>query len=93
MKRTIRTVRLRIAGRVQGVGYRLWAIDTAARLGLRGWVRNRADGTVEAAIEGPPEAVDTLMSWMRTGPPGAVVESVEVFDEEPEGLTGFTIVR
>ena len=83
--------RLVVHGMVQGVGYR-WSLSReAGRLGVSGWVRNRADGTVEAVLEGPDEAVDALEAWCRTGPGGAGVSGVDVMTEAPEGLTGFTI--
>ena len=69
---------LKIRGVVQGVGYR-WAMTQAAReLDLAGWVRNRRDGSVEAMVAGPREAVDRLVAWARRGPAGAVVDDVEV---------------
>jgi acylphosphatase len=59
--------------------------------GIAGWVRNRADGTVEAVFEGEPDAVDSLVRLCEEGPRGAAVEQVEVVDEEPEGLTRFDV--
>jgi acylphosphatase len=85
--------RVVVSGIVQGVWFRGSAVDAAARLPVAGWIRNRPDGSVEAVIEGPGPAVDTLVTWMRTGPEHAVVERVEVTDEEPEGLDGFAVVR
>jgi acylphosphatase len=83
--------KLVIHGRVQGVFFR----DTFRRLaeqeGVAGWARNTWEGTVEAVLEGEEEAVDRLVAFAREGPEGARVERVEVFDEEPEGLTGFPI--
>ena len=64
---------IRVSGRVQGVGYRVSLQDEAARLGISGWVRNRRDGTVEALLQGSPEAVAALIAWARRGPPGARV--------------------
>lgn len=67
---------LRIHGRVQGVGYR-WALCAeASRLGLSGWVRNRRDGSVEALVYGPVEAVEALVVWAHRGPSMARVDSV-----------------
>ncbi|MBB4633729.1 acylphosphatase [Sphingosinicella soli] len=82
--------RLRIHGRVQGVWYRAWTLETAQRLGLDGWVRNRIDGTVEALAVGAPDAVDKLITACHAGPPAAKVERVEV--EAAEGIVprGFT---
>ncbi len=67
---------LRILGRVQGVGYRWSLCAEAERLGLVGWVRNRRDGSVEALVSGPLEAVDALLLWAQRGPAMARVESV-----------------
>lgn len=67
---------LRVRGRVQGVGYRWSLCAEAQRLGLSGWVRNRSDGSVEALVGGPAEAVDALILWARRGPPMARVDSI-----------------
>ena len=64
----------------------------AARLGVHGWVRNTADGRVEAAFEGPAEKVAAMVAWCRQGPPGAVIEEIRVRAEPPEGLDGFRIL-
>ena len=84
------TRHLRIEGRVQGVFYRASLIDEARRLGLAGWVRNRRDGSVEAVVQGPPDAVQALIDWAHQGPPRAQVERVEVTEAPAEVLTGFT---
>jgi acylphosphatase len=63
----------------------------ARREGVAGWVRNAPDGTVEAAFEGVPEAVDRMVRWMRLGPPDARVNELQVFDEAPRGETRFTV--
>ena len=75
--------RLRIRGRVQGVGFRDALCSEARRLGVLGWVRNRRDGSVEALLSGSPEAVAALTSWARRGPPAAQVRLVAV-EELPE---------
>jgi acylphosphatase len=85
-----RSVRLRIAGRVQGVGYRIWAERTAQSLGIRGWVRNRSDGSVELQATGDDEAVTTLIEACRQGPRAAVVTDVGVEEAEDEGFAGFS---
>ena len=83
------SARLRITGRVQGVGYRAWAIDTAARLGLRGWVRNRRDGSVEALVTGEEDAVAAMIEACREGPFAARVTEVEVSEAADDGSDGF----
>ena len=83
--------RLAITGRVQGVGYRDWAMETAQRLGLNGWVRNRIDGSVEALVVGDDEAVGKMIEACRRGPTLARVDSVDVepvdLDVLPSGFT------
>jgi acylphosphatase len=87
-----RTMRLRIAGAVQGVGYRYWTEEAAAELGLSGWVRNRRDGTVEAVISGSTDAVEQMIERCRQGPRAARVTSIDV-QEEPTGPSpGFEVL-
>jgi acylphosphatase len=74
----MKAVRLAITGRVQGVGYRDWVVRTARNLGLRGWVRNRTDGSVEALIAGEEAAVSTMIEACRRGPASARVDNVDV---------------
>ncbi len=83
--------RVIVHGRVQGVFFRDTTRRMARSRGLGGWVRNTPDGTVEAVFEGEGEAVESMVRWSRDGPRGAVVELVEVTDEEPEGLAEFRI--
>jgi acylphosphatase len=83
--------RVVVHGRVQGVGFRYSLARAAETRGVAGWARNSADGTLEAAFEGEPEAVDSLIRLCREGPRGAEVERVDVFEEEPEGLTRFDV--
>ena len=74
----MKTQRLQIEGRVQGVWFRESMCREAERLGVAGWVRNRPDGSVEAVIQGSAEAVDTLIEWARSGPPLARVDRIEL---------------
>jgi acylphosphatase len=87
----IDTVRQRavVRGRVQGVFFRETTRRAATAAGVAGWVRNLPDGAVEAVFEGDPTAVTELVAFCLVGPPDAVVDGVEVFDEPPEGLVGF----
>jgi acylphosphatase len=85
----VKTVRLRITGKVQGVGYRIWAMRTAASLGLRGWVRNRLDGSVEALVTGAPDAVCAMVKASGKGPPGAQVAQVAAVPDEDDGGNDF----
>jgi acylphosphatase len=80
--------RFLISGRVQGVGFRWFARDAAAREGVTGWVRNLDDGRVEALVEGEAEAVTRMERALRSGPPGARVHTVSVITEEPSGAYG-----
>jgi acylphosphatase len=83
------TRRLRIHGRVQGVFYRGWSVTTARALGLRGWVRNRRDGSVEMLVHGDAERVEAMIARCREGPPAASVERVEVAEDAEEAPVGF----
>lgn len=91
----IRRVLVTVSGRVQGVGYRRWTEMQALQLGLKGWVRNRADGAVEAEFEGPAESVDRMVESLHTGPAHARVEQVEVKRAivGMQSLDGFKIVE
>ena len=80
-----------VHGHVQGVFFRDTVRRSARDHGVSGWVRNRRDGTVGAVFEGPPEGVSALVELCRTGPPGAHVERVEVTEEQPEGVSGFSL--
>ena len=76
--------RYSICGRVQGVGFRYWTVGQAKRLGLLGWVRNCADGSVVVVVRGPSEALDQLAEALAHGPPAAWVERVETLPLEPQ---------
>ncbi|HYM32549.1 MAG TPA: acylphosphatase [Candidatus Cybelea sp.] len=75
--------RIRIHGRVQGVAYRAWTVETAEALGVRGWVRNRSDGTVEALLVGQVSVVQAMIEACRDGPPAARVARIDVEDDVP----------
>jgi acylphosphatase len=83
--------RVIVNGRVQGVGFRYSVARAAHSRGVAGWVSNRPDGNVEAVFEGEPEAVESLVRFCSEGPRGAVVDRVEIVEEEPEGLGRFAI--
>lgn len=83
--------RVIVHGFVQGVFFRDSLRRRALTAGVRGWVRNNRDGTVEAVFEGEDVAVERLVGFCRDGPRGARVDRVEVEIEEPEGLRGFSI--
>jgi acylphosphatase len=88
---TTRTVRLRIEGRVQGVGFRVFVERTAVALGLDGWVRNRRDGGVEAVVSGTPAAVEQMIERCHVGPPASRVDRVEVLAEAEKVASGFLV--
>ena len=82
--------RLVVTGRVQNVFYRDWFVEQATALGLDGWVRNRADTSVEAVVQGPAEMVDAIVARARTGSPASRVADVAISDDAPaETLAGF----
>ncbi len=83
--------RVRAHGQVQGVFFRDATRREASRLGVAGSARNCADGTVECVFEGPVEAVEAMLAFVRGGPGHASVTSVEVSSEEPEGVSGFSV--
>jgi acylphosphatase len=87
-----KSVRVLISGRVQGVLFRAFTRDTAVHEGLYGWVRNLADGRVEAVFEGEADRVDRMIAWCHQGSPGSRVERVEVYPKECRGdLKSFEI--
>jgi acylphosphatase len=83
--------RVVVHGQVQGVFFRDSMRRLAHSRGVSGWVANRRDGTVEAVFEGEKPAVERLLRFVHTGPRGASVQSVEVTDEEPQGLRSFEV--
>ena len=85
------TRRAVVSGRVQGVGFRFFAERAARDLGVRGWVRNLPDGSVETVAEGEEDAVSGYLARLRTGPGGSRVDAVAVDELAPQGLTAFEI--
>jgi acylphosphatase len=83
-------VHVRLAGRVQGVGFRAWTVHEARLAGLNGWVRNLRDGSLEAVICGDAAAVAVMLERLRTGPPGAVVRQFATSDAAEAPACGFT---
>lgn len=84
-------VRARVVGRVQGVGFRWHTMHRARSLGLRGWVRNVEDGSVDVHLEGPERAVDDMLAWLGDGPEAARVDDLVVTEVEATDLAGFEI--
>jgi acylphosphatase len=83
--------RVRVSGRVQGVWFRESCRQVAAQYGVAGWVRNRADGRVEAWFEGPADAVDAVVAWCHEGPRRAQVTRVEAVLVPPTGMADFEV--
>ena len=85
----VATTHLILHGRVQGVFYRDWTVETARSLGLAGWVRNLPNGTVEAHLEGEESAIARMIDAMRHGPPRARVDRIEKTRAELQGCSSF----
>jgi acylphosphatase len=83
--------RVTVSGRVQGVWFRESCREHAVGAGVTGWIRNRADGRVEAVLEGPEAAVARVVAWCQEGPERARVDRVDVVVEEPVGESGFHV--
>ena len=88
----MKSVRVLISGRVQGVWFRAWTKQQATALGLDGWVRNCFDGNVEALFAGPDEAVDTMIAQCCNGPPRACVSAVSSEQNELPKASGFYVL-
>jgi len=82
---------LSITGRVQGVFFRAWSREQAEALGLRGWIRNRPDGHVEAHVEGEQGAVEQMIERLRGGPPAAHVDDLRIWDADMCDFEGFEV--
>ena len=83
--------RVLVSGLVQGVFFRDSCERQARTRGVNGWVRNLPDGRVEAAFEGEADAVEAMVRWAHTGPRQAVIDHLEVIDEQPKGETSFRV--
>jgi acylphosphatase len=86
---SVKSVRVVIQGRVQGVWFRGWTLQQAQQRNISGWVRNRRDGTVEALFSGPAEEVDKMINACRIGPPVARVESLTQYPSDSPEDEGF----
>ncbi len=84
-----RSVRVRLRGQVQGVGFRAWTVSEADRLGLDGWVRNLRDGSVEAVFSGEPATVCLMLERVRQGPRGSLVTELMIDEDLEAPATGF----
>lgn len=84
-----KSVHVIITGKVQGVSYRAWTVQTANGLGIDGWVRNRQDGTVEAVFSGEAHTVQAILEACKKGPPAARVSHIAVEDTQPPPGRGF----
>ncbi|HWA02552.1 MAG TPA: acylphosphatase [Rhizomicrobium sp.] len=89
MSDDLTSLRLRVEGYVQAVGYRHFIIEEARRLALDGWVRNRTDGTVEILVSGSTKAVEALVGAAMRGPQGSRVKNVELHNAEAPAEKGF----
>jgi acylphosphatase len=87
----VKRVHVVVHGAVQGIFFRVETRARARSLGIGGWVRNTADGAVEAVFEGEDERVESMVDWCRRGPRGARVDEVELAWGEPQGEDGFSI--
>ena len=87
----ITTLRIRIEGIVQGVGFRAFVLREARARHLTGWVRNRLDGSVEALASGPTKSIEALITACTKGPPGSRVANIDLFRADPPDLAGFTL--
>jgi acylphosphatase len=89
----VRSVRVTISGRVQGVFFRASCAELARNLGLAGSVRNLRDGRLSATFQGADDAVDRMLAWCREGPPMARVDGLEIEDVPASDATGFRVER
>jgi len=89
---SVKSFKARIYGMVQGVGFRFSTVSMARRVGVSGYVKNMADGSVEVVAEGSADSCERLLAWLKKGPPGAYVRDVSVQETNYNGLyRGFTV--
>lgn len=86
-----KAVTVKVTGRVQGVSFRWYAEQEAARLGITGWIRNEPDESVTGHFEGDDEAVDAMVAWCHRGPSYAAVRGVAVTEARPTGADAFRV--
>lgn len=82
----VETLRVRVTGKVQGVGFRMSTVRQAHSLGVAGWVRNLEDGSVEALLQGEHDCIDQMLSWLRIGPSAAQVKDIESEEVQEDRL-------
>lgn len=87
------TIHLWITGKVQGVFYRASAAEQATKMQLNGWIKNTADGAVEATVNGSEAALEKFISWCRNGPEHAAVSEVKITPKPDDGFVGFRVIR
>jgi acylphosphatase len=89
----MKTVRLIVKGKVQGVFYRATAKDVADLTGIKGWVKNLPDGNVEITATAPEDILQKFIAWCKQGPPRAEVDEVIIEELQPRDFNGFKILR
>lgn len=87
----VKSAGISINGRVQGVSFRYYALQQARLHGIRGYVKNKPDGSVYIEAEGEEQTLDAFVRWCHDGPPWAIVENIKVTWQEPKNFTTFTI--
>jgi acylphosphatase len=92
MSAELTTLRVRVEGRVQGVGFRVFAARQAADLNLKGWARNRADGALEALVSGAEKDVEKFVQACMRGPDGAKVTNIDLFADTDSGAGSFVVL-
>ncbi|HEU0065403.1 MAG TPA: acylphosphatase [Flavisolibacter sp.] len=89
----MRTIHIRLSGKVQGVFFRASAKETADKLKISGWVKNTSDGDVEILAEGTSESIQKFIQWCKEGPPKAIVSHLHFTETEPADLKNFSILK